>query len=123
MLYYLASKYTEKTKMLEALNYQRTMEITRHLMVDKGLYVISPIVHCHALIEGTETPGNWEYWKYYNKRLIKVCDAMIVYWHIEQTENSVGVVEEMKYATTLHKPIYLITQFRDGTYEIPEEIQ
>lgn len=74
-LIYLASPYTgTPEKMLE--RFDLVCEYIAKLMRD-GLYVFSPIAHCHPPAQHG-LPTDWQYWQGYCEVMIPKCDILMV---------------------------------------------
>ena len=105
---YLASPYSNKFRHRERWNVEAATWVA-NFMISGGIMVNSPITHGDAIYEaslrtGMNLPKDFAFWK-------KIC-----LWGIESSDilcilmldgwaDSVGLNEEIKYASSLNKPI------------------
>lgn len=74
-------------------------------MMKQGLFVFSPIAHCHNLAERYGMPGDIDYWRGYDEHLISVSGALVVLMIPGWTESR-GLAHEVAFAESMEKPIY-----------------
>ena len=100
---YLASPYTDKSDLIMHNRYLQVAEITAQLL-NRGIHVYSPIVHCHELAKRFSLPRDFDFWQRYNEAMLEMASAL----HILQLEgwnNSKGVRKEIGFATSNSIPI------------------
>lgn len=94
---YLASPYTHIDINVRNKRFKQMCGIAGHLL-NKGLFVYSPIVHGHPIAEHTTgLPTDFGFWKAYNHETIDSCHAVWVVM-LDGWEKSSGVEDEIKYA-------------------------
>lgn len=93
---YLATPYSSKDKHELALRYMEACRITAHLL-NIGMMVFSPIVHCHQLKLNYELPAGWEFWGSYDKHMIALAEMLLVAT-MHGWRESVGVQAEINFA-------------------------
>jgi len=81
--------------------YIEAMRATTYLL-KKGIWVFSPIVHCHPM----DLPRDYEFWQAYNKAMLSEADGLYVLI-IEGWEKSRGVTDEISFARN-RKPIHYV---------------
>ena len=96
---YLASPYSDPDKAIMEERAEQAGRCTAY-MLRTGQFVYSPIVHCHELAKKFELPSDIEYWRRYNKAMLRsayeLCVLKLVGWDV-----SVGVLFEMGLADDL----------------------
>lgn len=112
-VYYLASPFSTPGK--EDPDYE-ALKATRHHIVEHiaiqlyelGFVLVEPIASSYYKSVHFNAPGNYEYWKVRDRRLIDACDALMVCL-MPGWDESVGVTDEIKYAKSLGKDVFYIT--------------
>jgi hypothetical protein len=107
-LYYLASPYSHSDPAIEELRYNQINEIGT-ILIKAGHMLIEPIAMCHHK-KKYNLPGSYEFWSRINKKLISVCDGIIIAKVIDGWDKSIGVADEIKYAQSLDKEVYYLTE-------------
>ncbi len=112
---YLASVYSldaktdsEEHKALREERYLQVMRKTKELL-EKGLAVLSPIVHCHPMSVVYGLPKDFSFWERLDKSYIDSCDSVWVY-KMKGWERSEGMSAEIAYANLVGKPIIYIEE-------------
>lgn len=100
---YLASPYSHKSSTIVDTRYKLAMCCASNL-IKKGLFVWSPIVHCHEMAKLYGMPTDAKFWMQYNFDFIRHSEAVFVL-KIEGWDKSVGVAEEIVCANNLFIPI------------------
>lgn len=81
------------------------------MMMERGLFVFSPIAHTHPIITAGSVTQlaqfGWEFWAAYNELLISRCDELHVLM-LDGWRESVGVTAEIAIAERLNKPVKYI---------------
>jgi hypothetical protein len=73
----------------------------------KGVYVYSPIAHCHPIVVACDLPKGWDFWQKYDECMIDRCDALLVL-KAQGWIDSKGVQEEVRLAKNRGIPIHWI---------------
>lgn len=112
---YLASVYSlnattdsEEHVKLREERYLQVMRKTKELL-EKGLTVFSPILHCHPMSVTYGLPKDFSFWERLDKSYIDNCDVVWVYM-MEGWEESKGIAEEIAYAKSKCKAVIYIEE-------------
>tara|TARA_B100001063_G_scaffold227047_1_gene237132 strand:- start:13095 stop:13451 length:357 start_codon:yes stop_codon:yes gene_type:complete len=112
---YLASVYSldaktdsEEHKALREKRYLQVMRKTKELL-EQGLTVLSPIVHCHPMSVIYGLPKDFSFWEKLDKSYIDNCDVVWVYM-MKGWERSEGITAEIAYAKSIGKPVIHIEE-------------
>ena len=99
---YLASPYTHPDPVVQE---ERFHAVCRHAaeMMRCGIRVFSPISHTHP-IAAHGLPGDWGFWKDYDRAFIEMCSEVLVL-KLPGWEESKGVRAEIAIAEELGKPV------------------
>ena len=92
-LIYLASPYSHDDPEVRYARYDAACAATARMM-QGGMIVYSPIVHCHILALKYDLPGDWEFWKRIDERMLAACDMVMVLC-LDGWKDSVGVTAEI----------------------------
>lgn len=111
---YLASVYSlrpegindEQHKELMQQRYEYAMKRTAEY-IKGGLFMFSPITHCHPMALQHELPKDFEFWKRFDHQFLNKCDAVYVLM-MPHWEDSTGVQNEIKYATLHDIPVVYV---------------
>jgi len=74
-------------------------------LIKRGTKAISPIVHCHPLVQHG-LMGHWSAWADYNRQLLSRCSALWVLT-IPGWQSSTGIDFEIEIATELSMSVML----------------
>lgn len=100
---YIASPYTHPKADVMEERYEIVSGHTAFLL-NKGIHVFSPIVHCHELAKTFGLPRHAEFWNAYNVTMLRAAGQLLVLtmegWH-----ESRGVKHEIYIAELLHIPL------------------
>lgn len=110
MYLYLASPYSHDDSEVVELRYRCT-EHAVAVLLQQGVAVYSPIVHCHYLARIHGMPTDAKFWERYNQRMLAPAKKLLVL-QLEDWEKSIGVRGEINYAVTHCKPI-LYRRFKE----------
>lgn len=104
---YLASPYSDPDPEVRAQRYLTVREETARLMRE-GVHVFAPIVYGHPLVEAG-APDDREFWMAFDEAMIAKCHEL---WVLEVPgwEQSVGVVQEIRWAYRFDIPIRFLTR-------------
>ena len=104
MKIYLAIPYTG----VEEESFKLANKIAVEAMKD-GHIVYSPVSHNHTIAKEYSLPTDWEYWKETCASFLEWCDELwVVNENMELVSKSIGVQAEIKIATELGKPIFMV---------------
>ena len=107
---YLACPYSHEDATVREMRFRVVTEVASYLF-KHGLLVFSPISHSHP-IAYYGTPGDWETWEAFDRRMIAACDEIGVLM-LDGWEESTGVRAEIAIARELGKPVTYIRR-EDG---------
>ena len=99
---YLASPYTHPDPAVKESRYRTALFATARLL-EKKIWVHSPIVHCHHLALEAGLPDSFDFWMEYNFAILAQAKELLVL-RMDGTDESVGVRSEMKEAERLGIP-------------------
>lgn len=108
-LIYLASPYTHNATAKPDVIEQRFDDVCKvaSILFHQGYLVFSPIAHTHPIKMRGGLPGGWEFYAEYDKRMMDACDELWVLT-IPGYRESVGIKEEIQYATETEKPVRFV---------------
>lgn len=115
---YLASLYSNGADTGCALDsgireqrYQYTMKRLYELMMG-GMFVFSPIVHCHEMSKKYDLPKDYTFWQENDRHFISNCDRVVVLKMSDEYgnwEKSKGIQDEIAYAKSSGVPVHYFT--------------
>lgn len=105
-LIYIASPYSTPDDALRQWRYEAAIDAVAGMM-NRGMVVYSPIVHCHPIQQRHSLPTEWTYWQRFDETMIERCDELHVLM-LDGWKESVGVTAEIKIAQRLDKPVRYI---------------
>ena len=100
---YLASPYSNSFPEVCHARYIEAMHATAWLL-KRGIWVYSPIVHCHEMAREFGLPTDAKYWEAYNHVMISQARELWVL-KIDGWQESKGVAEEIAFAKALRKRV------------------
>ena len=65
-----------------------------------GHHIYSPISQTHPISLEGDLPGDWKYWEEYDKRIISICQKIMVLT-IDGWRESIGVKAEIEFAKSI----------------------
>lgn len=107
-LVYLAAPYTHENPLVVDARMSRLCVVDATLM-KRGVMTASPLMK-HFLLEHSDLPGDWNYWKDYAEVLLSKCDKMVVVT-MQGWEESVGVQAEIKLCEQFGIPVEYLDPF------------
>lgn len=107
-LIYLASPYTHPSKKKMDERFERVLELAANL-INKGLFVFSPIAYGHVMAGRHELPTDWKFWLNFDEKVISKCDKLMVF-KLKGWGKSKGVKAEIKLAKKYKIPIEYIEE-------------
>ncbi len=102
-LTYLASPYSNPDPTVEENRFKITC-LVAGLLMNQGLFVFSPIAHCHPIAVSVALPRDYSYWKEYCELTLGQCRELLVLT-IDGWETSKGVKGEIEFAEKNNMPI------------------
>lgn len=103
---YLASPYSHPSRNIQEARFEGVERMTA-LLMDRGLFVYSPIVHCHVLALKYSMPTDAGYWKAYNFNTLRRCDALYILT-LDGWQQSKGVEMELWFAKQCGLPCHTV---------------
>lgn len=117
---YLASPYSHEDPLEEKLRYLRAMDAAQWF-IERGVWVYSPIVHCHTMAQEYNMPTRAGYWRDYNFALLALFPSFWVLDLDGSHTKSLGVQAELSEARRLGKHIAFVMRIPHGDYEVHHE--
>lgn len=105
---YLASPYSNKDPHIVRDRFLLVEQCTA-LLIQQGIFVWSPIVHCHEMAAKYKLPTDAAFWKSYNFDFIRRADAVYIL-RIPGWDESVGVKMEMDLANSAMIPLVFVNE-------------
>lgn len=103
---YLASPYSHPDP---AVREARFLKVCRcaAAMVGRRNHVFSPIVHSHPIAVRHGLPGDFWFWRAWNRDMLQRCNGLHVFT-IDGWTESVGVKDEIEFARKLGMPVLFV---------------
>jgi hypothetical protein len=120
-LLYLAAPYSHRQLTVRERRFQRINACAAEFM-RAGVHVFSPISHTHPIAMAGELPTGWEFWKDYDRMMIKACSALCVL-ELPGYETSSGVAAEVIIARKLRIPTYSVRNDSDDWRELARSLR
>ncbi len=98
---YLASPYSHDDPRIKQQRYGLALRASVALM-RRNIFVFSSIVHCHNMATNYGLPGNYIFWKTYNRTMLTACENVLVLC-IDGVGTSKGVAAELLVASEFNK--------------------
>lgn len=111
---YLASPYSHPDELIRRTRFMLAEQATASLL-RRGIWVYSPIVHCHELASKYNLPGDFDFWSKYNIDMIRRCDSFAIL-DIPGWQESKGVQGEWEFARQLDMTAIFISE--EGTQRL-----
>lgn len=105
-IWYLASPYSHKSKILMHRRYLQALRCGANL-TKLGFTLLEPIAMSHNQAKVADLPTGYEYWQSRDRQFIEVSAGVLVL-NIDGWDSSRGVTDEIHYALSLGKPVYLL---------------
>lgn len=115
-LIYLGSPYSNVDQLQQKINFILARDATAWFM-ERGIFIYSPIVHCHDIAVHYDLPHDYTFWKHYNRRMLSACDEFCML-RIDGWDTSKGLKGEIADAQKLEKPLYQCYRLATGQYEV-----
>lgn len=106
---YLGSPYSHPDQLVMRTRFLLAEQVTAKLIVNHGLAIFSPIVHCHEMAVKYEFPTDFSFWKKYCLSILRRADELFVL-RISGWDKSVGLTAEIKAAMDICLPIRYINE-------------
>lgn len=100
---YLATPYSDSDPAVRQRRFEAVNKLAAKLMAG-GFMVFSPISHTHPIAVVGDLPTGWDYWERYDRKILAICDEVIVFCQ-DGWQESVGVQAEIKIAEELGIPV------------------
>lgn len=108
---YLASPYSDPDPFVQEMRYQKAMQVTS-ILLKNGIYVYSPIVHCHEMSKLYGLPGDAGFWQQFDEAMIRGAEGIFVL-RLDGWARSHGVQAEIKLGAVLGKNITYVSPMGD----------
>ena len=105
---YLASPYTDADPKVMEDRYLRAQRVVATLLKG-GMFIYSPIVHCHHLALAHDMPKDHLFWQEYDEHMIGLSE-MVYVLKIDGWDRSSGVASEIGFAEFNKIPVYFIDE-------------
>lgn len=105
---YLASPYSHPDALTRKTRFLIAEQVTA-ILFNQGIFVFSPIVHCHELAARHTLPTSFEFWRGYNFDMLRRADLLSII-AIPGWEESIGVQAEIEMAKLIGLPITHINE-------------
>jgi len=105
--YYLATPYNHPDKAVMEARMEYHDRVDARLL-ELGHYTLCPMEK-HYKVKYGNLPVNYEYWRYFCRSMLKLCEAGLIVVAQEGWEDSVGVTDEIQQAFKLDRPVYYTT--------------
>ena len=106
MVAYLACPYSDPSPDVRERRYRQVNSVAAFLM-RRGLFVFSPISHCHDMAKQNDLPTDFEYWRGFNEAFLSVCSDLCVL-KLPGWKESEGVTWEIAFAKSIGIPVSYI---------------
>lgn len=106
---YLATPYSHPDRGIRVMRFEHVNRVAAKLMRD-GMHIFSPISHTHPIAEAGDLPKGWEFWAEYDRRILAVCERVIVLMQ-DGWKESKGVAAELKIAEELGLPVEYLNAY------------
>lgn len=104
--YYLASPYSDPDEAVRAARYDTISRIAARL-IENGLLIYCPIIHCHSIAVKYTLPTDATYWNSANSAFIEQSGGLIVAMMPGWLTSS-GIGSELQLARSLGRPVYML---------------
>ena len=95
-LMYMASPYSDPDPAIREYRYIECRSAAIEL-TSKELFIFSPILHCHPIAQYGGLPTDFEFWNYFDKKMISVADRFGIF-ELFGWRNSEGINCEVEIA-------------------------
>ena len=115
-LVYLATPYSHENKSVEWQRYEVVTRVAARLM-ERGIFVYSPITHCHPMTLHAPLPGNWDFWKEFDTIFLEMCQVMVI---VKQDgwQDSKGVKAETELFRSINPDFWVIPYNPDDHIDV-----
>jgi hypothetical protein len=100
---YLGSPYSSRDQAKQHFRFRSAGHAVTYLL-QQGIHVYSPIVHCHQLAIDYDLPKDFEYWREYNEAMLEPA-SMLMILKLDGWKESMGLDGEIRFATRKSIPI------------------
>lgn len=103
---YLASPYSHANPFVREMRYLRTTQALANAL-KQGIYMYSPIVHCHELAKIADLPRDAGFWEKYNFTMLAAAEILWVLM-LPGWMESKGIASEIVEAKRIGLPVVQI---------------
>jgi hypothetical protein len=100
---YLGSPYSSEDQAKQHHRYRCACRATVYLL-NQGIHVYSPIVHCHEIAKDFGLPKDFDFWKEYNFAMLENANLLMIL-KLDGWKDSKGLDGEIGFATRKSIPI------------------
>lgn len=100
---YLACPYSHPSRDVRVARFKAANKAACKLILQRE-HVFSPISHTHPIAEAGDLPLGWDYWCAYDRKMLSICNKMIVLM-LPGWKESKGVRAEVDLATEMGIPV------------------
>lgn len=112
---YLASPYSSPDDLVRKTRFLIAEQVCA-ILLNQGVFVYSPIVHCHELSARHQLPTSFEFWRGYNFDMLRRADLISIL-AIPGWRESEGVSAELEMARLIGMPITYINELGEKVNE------
>jgi len=112
---YLASPYSSPDELIRKTRFLLAEQVCA-ILLNQGVYVYSPIVHCHELSARHVLPTSFEFWRAYNFDMLRRADLLSVL-AISGWKESEGVSAEIEMARHIGLQITYVNEMGEKVNE------
>ena len=106
---YLGLPYSDNNSKVMQYRFEVANQIAAELM-NMGYYVFSPISHSHPISVQCGLPGDYFYWKKWNRSFLEWAEVLIVV-KLEGWKRSEGLNGEVDVISVLGKPVITVNPY------------
>lgn len=108
---YLASPYTHEDERVMELRYNQVVKAAG-ILVNRGCFVFSPIVHCHPIAKACSLPTDYLFWEEYNTSFLHYWTELFYILCLPGWKGSTGLTGETGIARKIdHISVYHILDY------------
>lgn len=101
---YLATPYSHWNEMIRIARFREAARLAVILTKARKTAVFSPIAMSHPMAEYGDAPGEWEFWKEFDREFLAASSRLIVAC-MDGWKESRGVKEEIEMAESMGIPV------------------
>ena len=116
---YMASPYSHPDAAVRERRFREAMHCLAWMLKCR-IWTYAPIVHCHQMALDHGLPGDHEFWRDYDRAMIRSAQNFAVLTASGWRESE-GVAEEIEFVAKIGGPITWVVRRADGTYRFDAE--